>query len=74
MSIITNSFQFSGKQVISLELSTGIPLLYIYKDRKYMKRGSPVGPTEAGVYAYTDVRILCSNLTGLLSFHISPFA
>lgn len=74
MAIITNSFQFSGKQVISLELSTGIPLLYIYKDRKYMKRGSPVGPTEAGVYAYTDVRILCSNLTGLLSFHISPFA
>lgn len=42
-------------QVINLELSTGIPLLYIYKDKKFIKRGSPVGPTEAGVYAYTKV-------------------
>ncbi len=45
----------SGKQVISLELSTGIPLLYIYKEGKFKKRGSPVGDTEAGVYAYTRV-------------------
>ena len=42
----------SGKQVISLELSTGIPLLYIYTEGKFMRRGSPVGATEAGVYAY----------------------
>ena len=43
-------------KVTSLELSTGLPLLYIFKDRKFMRRGSPVGPTEAGVYAYTKVQ------------------
>lgn len=45
-------------QVINLELSTGIPLLYIYKEGRFMKRGSPVGPTEAGVFAYTEVWLL----------------
>lgn len=40
---------------MSLEISTGVPLLYIYKEGNFMKRGSPVGPTEAGVYAYTEV-------------------
>ncbi|XP_024017543.1 uncharacterized protein LOC21399638 [Morus notabilis] len=53
-SIIMYLDRLTTQEVISLELSTGIPLLYIYKDRKYMNRGSPVGPTEAGVYAYTD--------------------
>lgn len=48
--------------MISLELSTGIPLLYIFKEGKFMKRGSPVGPTEAGVYAYTKVRHHFSRL------------
>ena len=38
-----------------MELSTGIPMLYIFKEGKFMRRGSPVGPTEAGVYAYTKV-------------------
>lgn len=47
------------KQVTTLELSTGVPLLYIYTEGKYMSRGSPVGPTEAGVYAYTQVCFLC---------------
>lgn len=42
-------------QVISLELSTGLPMLYIFKEGKFIRRGSPVGPTEAGVYAYTRV-------------------
>ncbi|GAU41696.1 hypothetical protein TSUD_94170 [Trifolium subterraneum] len=42
------------KQVTSLELSTGIPLLYIYKEGKFSSRGSPVGPTEDGVHAYTQ--------------------
>lgn len=51
-----------GEQVINLELSTGIPLLYIYKHGKFLKRGSPVGPTEAGVYAYTRVWTLCPLL------------
>eukprot|EP01018_Ginkgo_biloba_P038606 Gb_30237 [translate_table: standard] len=40
-------------QVISLELSTGIPMLYIMKQGKFIRRGSPIGPTEAGVYAFT---------------------
>lgn len=47
-----------NKQVTNLELSTGIPLLYIYKDGRFSSRGSPVGPTEAGVYAYTEVSSL----------------
>lgn len=42
-------------QVISLELSTGIPMLYIFKEGKFVRRGSPSGPSEAGVYAYTKV-------------------
>lgn len=45
----------ANNQVTDLELSTGIPLLYIYKEGKFSSRGSPVGPTEAGVYAYTQV-------------------
>ncbi|KAG2265325.1 hypothetical protein Bca52824_072404 [Brassica carinata] len=52
-SIIMYLDKLTCKEVISLELSTSIPLLYIFKDGKFMKRGSPVGPTEAGVYAYT---------------------
>ncbi|KAK8996731.1 hypothetical protein V6N11_020230 [Hibiscus sabdariffa] len=43
---------FYMRQVISLELSTGIPLLYIFKEGKFIRRGSPVAPTETGVYAY----------------------
>ncbi|GMY11320.1 2,3-bisphosphoglycerate-dependent phosphoglycerate mutase 1-like [Fagus crenata] len=52
-SIIMYLEKLTTQEVISLELSTGIPLLYIYKEGKFMKRGSPVGDTEAGVYAYT---------------------
>lgn len=48
-------FYLFGKQVTNLELSTGVPLLYIYKHGGFLKRGSPVGPTEYGVYAYTRV-------------------
>ncbi|MBA0608492.1 hypothetical protein Godav_020706 [Gossypium davidsonii] len=40
-------------KVTSLELSTGIPLLYIYKEGEFLRRGSPVGSKEAGVYAYS---------------------
>ncbi|KAH1214023.1 2,3-bisphosphoglycerate-dependent phosphoglycerate mutase [Glycine max] len=39
--------------VISLELSTGIPMLYIFKEGRFIRRGSPIGPTETGVYAHT---------------------
>ncbi|KAF5737975.1 phosphoglycerate mutase-like [Tripterygium wilfordii] len=52
-SIIMYLDKLTSQEVINLELSTGIPLLYIYRDGNFMKRGSPVGPTEAGVYAYT---------------------
>lgn len=30
-------------------------MLYIFKEGKFIRRGSPAGPTEAGVYAYTRV-------------------
>ncbi|CAJ1938055.1 unnamed protein product [Sphenostylis stenocarpa] len=53
-SIIMYLERLTSQEVTSLELSTGIPLLYIYKEGKFMNRGSPVGPTEAGVYAYTQ--------------------
>ncbi|GMH00123.1 hypothetical protein Nepgr_001962 [Nepenthes gracilis] len=52
-SIIMYLDKLTSQEVISLELSTGIPLLYIFKEGKFIRRGSPVGPTEAGVYAYT---------------------
>ncbi|KAI9116947.1 hypothetical protein K1719_011946 [Acacia pycnantha] len=52
-SIIMYLQRLTSQEVINLELSTGIPLLYIYKGGKFICRGSPVGTTEAGVYAYT---------------------
>nr|XP_027191340.1 uncharacterized protein LOC101500018 isoform X2 [Cicer arietinum] len=53
-SIIMYLDKMTSQEVTNLELSTGIPLLYIYKDGRFSSRGSPVGPTEAGVYAYTE--------------------
>ncbi|KAI4337720.1 hypothetical protein L6164_016102 [Bauhinia variegata] len=52
-SIIMYLDKLTSQEVISLELSTGIPMLYIFKEGKFIRRGSPIGPTEAGVYAYT---------------------
>ncbi|KAJ1392052.1 Phosphoglycerate/bisphosphoglycerate mutase, active site [Sesbania bispinosa] len=52
-SIIMYLDKLTSQEVISLELSTGIPMLYILKEGRFIRRGSPVGPTEAGVYAYT---------------------
>lgn len=52
-SIIMYLDKLTSQEVISLELSTGIPMLYIAKEEKYIRRGSPAAPTEAGVYAYT---------------------
>ncbi|KAH7520629.1 hypothetical protein FEM48_Zijuj08G0165200 [Ziziphus jujuba var. spinosa] len=63
-SIIMYLDKLSSREVMSLEISTGIPLLYIYKEGKFMKRGSPVGPTEAGVYAYTEGDLLVLVLAG----------
>lgn len=52
-SIIMHLDKLTSQEVISLELSTGIPMLYIFKEGKFIRRGSPAGPSEAGVYAYT---------------------
>ncbi|XP_008808185.2 2,3-bisphosphoglycerate-dependent phosphoglycerate mutase 2-like [Phoenix dactylifera] len=52
-SIIMYLDKLTSQEVISLELSTGIPMLYIFRDGKFIRRGSPVGPSAAGVYAYT---------------------
>ncbi|KAF7130326.1 hypothetical protein RHSIM_Rhsim10G0158400 [Rhododendron simsii] len=43
----------TSQEVIDLELSNGVPMLYICKEGKIIRRGSPLGSTEAGVYAYT---------------------
>ncbi|XP_022132398.1 uncharacterized protein LOC111005264 isoform X2 [Momordica charantia] len=51
--IITYLEKLTSRELIGLELSTGVPLLYIYKEGMYMKRGSPIGPGEASVYALT---------------------
>ncbi|KAI0507031.1 hypothetical protein KFK09_013149 [Dendrobium nobile] len=52
-SIIMYLDKLTSHEVINLELTTGIPMLYIFKERKFIRRGSPTGPSEAGVYAYT---------------------
>ncbi|CAM8942927.1 unnamed protein product [Rhodiola kirilowii] len=52
-SIIMYLDKLTSQEVISLELATGIPMLYIFKEGKFIRRGSPAGPAEAGVYAYT---------------------
>ncbi|XP_040369841.1 2,3-bisphosphoglycerate-dependent phosphoglycerate mutase 1 isoform X1 [Rosa chinensis] len=57
-SIIMYLENLTSLEVVNLELPTGLPLLYIYKEGKFMRRGSPVGPTEAGVYAYTEQLIV----------------
>ncbi|KAL3621711.1 2,3-bisphosphoglycerate-dependent phosphoglycerate mutase 1 [Castilleja foliolosa] len=40
--------------VINLELSTGVPMLYIYKQGNFIRRGSLHGSSEAGLYAYSE--------------------
>ncbi|KAG6422966.1 hypothetical protein SASPL_113349 [Salvia splendens] len=52
-SIIMYLDKLTSQEVISLELSTGIPMLYIFKEGRFIRRGSPVAPTETSVYAYT---------------------
>ncbi|KAL3619726.1 2,3-bisphosphoglycerate-dependent phosphoglycerate mutase 1 [Castilleja foliolosa] len=54
-SIIMYLDKLTSQEVISLELSTGIPMLYIFKEGCFIRRGSPMAPTEAGVYAYTKI-------------------
>ncbi|KAK4434179.1 2,3-bisphosphoglycerate-dependent phosphoglycerate mutase [Sesamum alatum] len=56
-SIIMYLDKLTSQEVISLELSTGIPMLYIFKEGSFIRRGSPVAPNEAGVYAYTKAEV-----------------
>ncbi|VFQ96015.1 unnamed protein product [Cuscuta campestris] len=53
-SIIMYLDELTSQEVINLELSTGVPMLYTYKEGKFFRRGSPPGSMEAGVYAYTE--------------------
>ncbi|TMW91574.1 hypothetical protein EJD97_014158 [Solanum chilense] len=57
-SIIMYLDKLTSQEVISLELATGIPMLYIFKEGRFIRRGSPPAPTEATVYAYTKVTFL----------------
>ncbi|KAK4489935.1 hypothetical protein RD792_000584 [Penstemon davidsonii] len=52
-SIIMYLDELTSQEVISLELSTRIPMLFIFKEGRFIRRGNPVAPTEASVYAYT---------------------
>ncbi|KAG6495898.1 hypothetical protein ZIOFF_043728 [Zingiber officinale] len=52
-SIIMYLDNLTSQEVINLELSTGIPMLYVFKEGNFIRRGNPTGPSEAGVYAYT---------------------
>lgn len=45
--------KLSAEEVINLELSNGTPMLYIYREGRFIRRGSPLGSGEAGVYAFT---------------------
>ncbi|KAK6791956.1 hypothetical protein RDI58_011037 [Solanum bulbocastanum] len=53
-SILMYLDKLTAEEVIHLELSTGVPMLYIYRENQFIRRGSPLGSTEDGVYAYTE--------------------
>ncbi|XP_075497655.1 2,3-bisphosphoglycerate-dependent phosphoglycerate mutase 1-like isoform X2 [Primulina tabacum] len=53
-SIIMYLDKLTSEEVINLELSTGIPMLYMYKEGNFIRRGSLIGSNEAGVYAYSE--------------------
>ncbi|KAL8047181.1 hypothetical protein ABFX02_08G222900 [Erythranthe guttata] len=53
-SIIMYLDKLTSRQVINLELSTGVPMLYIHREGNFFRRGSPIGSSEAGAYAYTE--------------------
>lgn len=52
-SIIMYLDKLTSQEVIELELSTGIPMLYGFKEGKFTRRGSPVGQDVYGQYALT---------------------
>ncbi|KAK6277435.1 hypothetical protein POUND7_017758 [Theobroma cacao] len=73
-SIIMYLDKLTSQEVISLELSTGIPMLYIFKEGKFIRRGSPVAPTEAGVYAYTRGLPFALPSTISVGYNVGPIA
>ncbi|GJP44270.1 hypothetical protein CLOM_g3645 [Closterium sp. NIES-68] len=44
----------TSQEVIELELSTGIPMLYIFQGSKFLRRGSPLRNSDIGVFALTE--------------------
>lgn len=53
-SIIMYLDQLTDKEVIELELVTGVPMLYVLENEKFLRRGSPLGPAITGVFALTE--------------------
>ncbi|KAH7297738.1 hypothetical protein KP509_25G009700 [Ceratopteris richardii] len=53
-SIIMHLDKLTSQEVIDLELATGIPMLYIAKDGKILRRGSPTCPRTVSVYAFSN--------------------
>jgi len=45
-------------------------MLYTFKETRFHRRGSPVGPTVAGVYALTEVSILFVEIEEKKWIHI----
>ncbi|CAN4106421.1 unnamed protein product [Withania somnifera] len=60
-SILMYLDKLTAEEVIHLELSTGVPMLYIYKENHFIRRGSPLGSMVPGVYAYTETIFLDGN-------------
>ncbi|CAI5969208.1 unnamed protein product [Closterium sp. NIES-64] len=44
----------TSQEVIELELSTGVPMLYIFQGSKFLRRGSPLRSNDIGVFALTE--------------------
>ncbi|KAJ7527227.1 hypothetical protein O6H91_16G043600 [Diphasiastrum complanatum] len=59
--------KLTPQEVIDLELSTGIPMLYVFKEGKFVRRGSPIGPDTIGVYAFTpDLAVYREQLENMI--------
>lgn len=67
-SIIMYLDKLTSQEVIELELSTGIPMLYGFKGGKFTRRGSPVAQEIYGQYALTpELAEYRDELDGLIS-------
>ncbi|CAH9146547.1 unnamed protein product, partial [Cuscuta epithymum] len=71
-SIVMYLDELTSQEVINLELSTGVPMLYTYKDGKFVRRGSPPGSLEAGVYAHTEVYYIFVCIILLIKVPMAP--